>query len=319
MRKVILLALALPLLGGCSQDTEFVPGGTHAGEAIPLMVDNTMLESGIIQTRAFSTLATNGAGIGIFCSKGTGYDAEQNNISYTYSTATNTWGPTVATAPVWLLSGDADVCAYYPYNAASNFGNKTTLPLASAVYSAAGDICFAGNRTMNGTPFWKSTTFNMKRALAKMALTLKKGDFPGTCSVTSITLTNTNLPATATFNITNEANVPAVVTKASLAYAPLTTGNMIPAPAGTAAQEVLLIPFTLSGDFSITLAVDGKNMQIVLPATTFSNSKIEAGKNYKLTLKINGTELDVTSVAIEDWTDVPMTDGGNDYVPNPAS
>ena len=61
-------------------------------------------------------------------------------------------------------------------------------------------------------------------------------------------------------------------------------------------------------------------MKIELPAATFAGSKIEAGKRYLLTLKLNGTALDVTNVTIENWTDVPMTDTGDkDYEPFPAS
>lgn len=319
MKRTITLITTALLLGACSQDASLTPGNPLADGATPLQVDDIMLEASV-PTRAATTLATDNATIGIFCSKETGYDAAQANIPYIYSTATSKWAPKVASAPVWLLAYNANVCAYYPYNAAAAYANNTAIPLATAVYTAAGDICFAPNRAMNGTPAKSKTTFAMQRAMAMMVFTLKKGDYPGTCKVSNIMLTNTNLPATGTINITAAANTAATVTKAALNYAPLSTGDMTVTTTGQAAQSVLVVPFTLSGNFSVTLTVDGKTMKIELPAATFANSKIEAGKRYLLTLKLNGTALDVTNVTIEDWTDVPMTDtGGKDYEPFPAS
>lgn len=309
--------MALALLGSCSQDATLTPDNPASGGTTPLQVDDIILEASV-PTRAATTLATNNATIGIFCSKETGYDAVQANIPYTYSTATSKWAPKVAAAPVWLLAYNANVCAYYPYNAAST--SNTAIPLATAVYTTAGDICFAPNRAMNGTPAKSKTTFAMQRAMAMMVFTLKKGNYPGTCKVSNIMLSNTNLPETGTINITASTNTAATVKKAALNYTPLSTGDMTVTAAGQAAQNVLLVPFTLSGNLTVALTVDGKTMKIELPAGTFTNSKIEAGKRYLLTLKLNGTALDVTNVTIENWTDVPMTDtGGKDYEPFPAS
>lgn len=317
MKQTITLIMIALLLGACAQDVALTPDNPSSGGAVPLRVDDIVLETSVA-TRAATTLATNNATIGVFCSKETGYDATQANIPYVYSTATSKWAPKVSTAPVWLLAYNANVCAYYPYNAA--YTNNTAIPLATAVYTTAGDICFAPNRAMNGTPAKSKTTFAMQRAMAMIVFTLKKGNYPGTCQVTGITLSNTNLPATGTINILAAANTAVTATKANLTYAPAASGSVMPTAAGVKAQDVLLIPFTLSGNFTVTLTIDGKTMKIELPPATFTNSKIEAGKRYLLTLKLNGTALDVTNVTIENWTDVPMTDtGGKDYEPFPAS
>lgn len=317
MKRTITLIMTALLLGACSQDTSLPSDGPLADGATPLQVDDIVLEASV-PTRAATTLATDNATIGTFCSKEAGYDAVQANIPYMYSTATSKWAPKVSDAALWLLAYNANVCAYYPYNAA--YTNNTAIPLATAVYATAGDICFAPNRVMNGTPSKSKTTFAMQRAMAMIVFTLKKGNYPGTCKVTGITLSNTNLPATGTINITAAGNTAVTVTKANLTYTPLSTGDMTVTTTGQAAQSVLVVPFTLSGNFTVTLTVDGKTMKIELPATTFTGSKIEAGKRYLLTLKLNGTALDVTNVSIENWTDVPMTDtGGKDYEPIPAS
>ena len=313
---ITLIAVAL-LLGSCSQDATLTPDNPASGGAAPLQVDDIMLETSVA-TRAATTLVTNNATIGTFCSKGTWYDAAQANIPYIYSTATSKWAPKVSTAPLWLLAYDANVCAYYPYTAA--YSNNAAIPLTTAVYTTAGDICFAPNRVMNGTPAKSKTTFAMQRAMAMIVFTLKKGNYPGTCKVSNIMLSNTNLPATGTINITASTNTAATVSKATLNYTPLSTGDMTVTTTGQAAQNVLLVPFTLSGNLTVALTVDGKTMKIELPAATFAGSKIEAGKRYLLTLKLNGTALDVTNVTIENWTDVPMTDTGDkDYEPFPAS
>lgn len=322
MKQTITLIMIALLLGGCSQDATVTPYNPSFNGAVPLQVDDIVLETSAA-TRAATTLATNNATIGIFCSKETGYDAAQANIPYIYSTATSKWAPKVSTAPVWLLAYNASVCAYYPYNAA--YTNNTAIPLTTAVYTTAGDICFAPNRVMNGTPAKSKTAFAMQRAMAMIVFTLKKGNYPGTCKVTGITLGNTNLPATGTINITGDTNTAVTATKAALTYTPLAAidgadGSVIPTTAGVKTQDVLLVPFTLSGNFTVTLTIDGKTMKIDLAPATFTNSKIEAGKRYLLTLKLNGTALDVTNVTIENWTDVPMTDtGGKDYEPFPAS
>lgn len=320
MKQVILLIMPLLLLGGCSGDTEPASGqeGYRPEGAVPLQVDNTVLEASVATRVDPPKLETNNAQIGICCAVATGYTNTQTNIPYKYSTAAPAgWAPSNAANPVWLLAGDVNVCAYYPYNA--SYTNSAAIPLATAVYNTAGDICFDGNRAMNGTPSYKSTTFNMIRAMAKIKFNLKKGDYPGTCAVSKITLSNANLPKAGTINITSTTNQAVTTTKGNFEYTPKSTGNMTVVAAGEDTQEVLLVPFTLSGEFVVTLAVDGKNMQLKLPAATFTNSKIEPGKFYQLTMKLNGTELVVTSVTIEDWVDVPLSDSGSDFKPFPSS
>lgn len=312
--------MPLLLLGGCAQEAEPIPAeGNRPEGATPLLVENAVLESGVV-TRTTTTLITSGVQIGIFRTVGTGYTGVQNNIPYKYSSSA--WAPISSTNPVWLLPADVEVCAYYPYNSA--YTDKTAIPLATAVYTTAGDICFAGNRTMNGTPSMKSTVFAMKRVMAKMRFTLKKGDYPGTCSVSNIKLENSKLPTKGTVNITDIDNE-AIITETggTFDYAPSTSGGSVSATAaGVAIREVLLLPFGFDtdGKLTVTLTVDTKAMQLDLPAATFTGSKIEAGKFYQLTVKLNGTKLEVTGVTIEEWDNISLSDsGGSDYKPSPSS
>ena len=321
MKQAILLIMPLFLLGGCAQEAEQFPGeGNRPEGATPLTVENAVLESGVVTRATTATLEKDGAQIGIFRAKATGYTDAQNNIPYKYTAgSTNAWAPSVASTPVWLLSGNVQVCAYYPYQ--SGHTTSTAIPLTTGLYTADGDISFAGNREMNGTPSKKITTFAMKRAMAKIRFTLKKGDYPGTCSVSKIKLANSNLPLTGVIDITGTNNVATAQTKGAFEYNPLSTGSLSAIAAGTATQEVLLIPFEIGtdGKLTVTLTVDTKNMQLDLPAATFTNSKIEPGKFYQLTVKLNGTKLEVTSVTIENWEDIQLTDGGSDYKPFPSS
>ena len=336
MKKAMISIATLLLLGGCTQ-TDLPPGGSVASNGpTPLQVDNIVLETATATRAATTTtLETDGVQIGIFRTKGTNYDAAQNNVPYTYTASgTPGWAPSDATKPVWLLGYPANVCAYYPYNAATTYNNSAAIPLATALYTLAGDICFDGNRQMTGQSVAENPTVNrrtafaMKRAMAKMQITLKRGTYPGTCTVSQITLANTNLPKTGTINITSATNTASTSTKTSFAYSPTSSGDVSLNADGTLVDtpEVLLIPFTPSGNVNITLTVDGKDMTLSLPAAAFSatGNKIQAGKFYKLTLLLNSTALLVSSVTTEDWIDVPKSHGSNteitpdeDYKPQP--
>ena len=316
----------LLLLSACTQTDLSADGSATPNGPTPLQVDNIVLETATATRATTAALETDGAEIGIFRTKGTNYDAAQNNVLYTYNTS-GTPGWTPATTPVWLLGYTAQVCAYYPYNSGNN--TSTAIPLATALYTPEGDICFDGNREMNGQSATesptanRSTIFAMKRVMAKMQITLKRGDYPGTCTVSQIMLANTNLPATGAIDITKKENTATVsTTQASFSYTPLSEGSTSLNVDGSEVdtQELLLIPFTPSGDVDITLTVDTKDMKLSLPATTFSatNGKIEAGKFYKLTLLLNGTALLVSSVSTEDWTEVPQKNGPNGYEPVPG-
>ena len=297
MMKTILtfLILASLLLAGCAADETpgMVDPSTPPVEAtVPLIVESAAV-SAEVTTRA----TVSSGSIGIFLT-GTGYTAI-NNRQYNYGTPA--WVPNGGVANTIYLGGTtASVCAYHPY--ASTLNNSAAIPLTSQVFdNASKDISFAVNRNVDGSSVNKSTSFAMTRAYAKVTFVFQRSNYPGTCQVQKVELKN--LLPSATLNIgTGAYSTAAGVANSSVAQ----TKNVTVPATGTVAwgSDILLVPCTpaLTG-MTIVITVDGKTMTTTIPTANYKPVK---GEYKTITITVQGTGINTTSVTTADWVNGNM-------------
>lgn len=301
--------LAAVLFAGCS-GSELPEGLQPAGPSdadIPLNVTVASLEAEVESapgTRAATNLGS-GTSIGIFRDNTNGYTAA-GNIRYNYGSPK--WAPQTASETIYLGLLQVNVCAYHPWSS----GKTTAIALTSGVYAAANDLSYAVNKSVDGrTNKTTALTFAMKRAYARVAFKLKRDNYPGTCTVSNLTVKNL-LPSTT---LTITSGTYAATTGTTAATLNRTRTVVVTATAGASTdwgEEYLLVPCTPTGTgMEITLTVDGKTMTTTVPTASY---KPVAGEYKTITLTLKGTDLKASSVTTEDWTNQNLS---GEYIPLP--
>lgn len=332
MSTACILSVAALLLGGCTQND--LPG-TDGADGSAYGLADLRITSALLKTpeaqpvsRAVATDVLTTGSIGLFRSKGTGYAETQDNKKYTYD-ATKGWQPAAAADTVYLMANDADVCAYYPYNAA--YTDKTAIPLASGKYTGTADdltkhdpadLCYAAHRAMNGAT--ASTELVMQHAMALVQLTFERDNYASTaCNLTSVSIKNKELISTSTVNIT-DGTYGTTPAKAALKWTPgegaSATGIQVP-QTGSVSTSALLVPCTLdaAGSTTFSFTVDGQTMSAKVPAARLA--ALEAGKIHKLKFLVHAASITLSEVSIVDWwrewetANEPTVDAGTkDYI-----
>lgn len=330
LAPLILGSVAL-LLFSCSQDeSPLLAGG--GGEA-PLRITSVGLLSsevsaigGSVATRATTTDPLTTGSIGVFRSQGTNYAEELKNKKFSYTSGS--WQPATSADTVYLMTNQADVCAYYPYNGA--YTDKTAIPLASGRYTGTvddltlhdpADICYAINQPMNGVA--SSTDLTMEHAMAMVQLSFKRLNYDSDlCNLTSITATNANLVGSAKLNIT-DGTLTAPVKVSPVTWTPgsgtdTPTGIQVP-ETGSITTSVLWVPCSLSAATTFSFTVDGKKMSTSVSATQLP--ALLQGKIHRLNFVIHAASITVEEVSIIDWTEAALSSvsgKGRDYIVLPG-
>lgn len=319
LAAVLLLSAAMFLNGCGSEEFAFPAGGEKpSNELVPIKV-SAGISAGVEvadvpdasqgpQTRATTTInKKEGAKMGVFrvADAAKGY-AAQNNVEYTYSTATNSWSN--AADPI-LVGGLATLLhAYYPFGAATFSG--TTATLTAQKYDAAKDLCYAGNATGEVTNKTPTASFAMKRAYSRVSLTIRRdASYENTCAITNVKFRNGstgNFYSTATVNIATGSVSPGSASSTGTDFNPSIAS--IASGATNATADYLLPPQSVSSGLSISLTIDGVVRSIVVPAGQFSSNSLAAGSQYSIKLAVTGiASIVITSVSITS----DYTSGGN--------
>lgn len=284
-----LAAVALLFLSACG-GAEQEPAVPDSHELVPLAVSAAV--EGTVDTRATTTL-TSGS-IGIFCTAG--YDAAIYDREYTYST--NKW---TAATPIYLDGRTATLCAYHPRTSVTFTNNTSTATLLTQAYAAAKDMSYAttgGANVCNKTP---AASFSMKRAYARLKITLKRHatNYIGTCKVASVTL---NSPASCTLNI-QTGSYGANTTGANASY---TLNATLAAGGSNGTTDFLLPPQTVAAaGMTVTVNVDGVNRSVAI----LKNVTMAAGSWYGVTLTLTDAAITVGgTVTVGDWGTQTNTD-----------
>lgn len=219
---------------------------------------------------------------------------------------------------IMLGESEASVCAYYPY--VEGYIESAKIPLQSRVYDADHDLAYAIAQTVDGTSNFK-VSFQMRRAYALLTLNIAR-DAKATGE---ITISNIALGGVDNKGILNKENTLNISSgkygTATAADAPdnvlnfnFPKGKEIKlGPGDNSEQKFLLVPAAaLTNGLRITLTVYNENTTV---STVISEiTKFEAGYQSTVSLKLDGTVLNIESVTIEEWVDHQI-DGGVPVLP----
>lgn len=322
LAAVLLLSAAMFLNGCGSEEFAFPAGGEKpSNELVPIKV-SAGISAGVEvadvpdasqgpQTRATTTINTEGARMGVFrvADAAAGYTAH-NNVEYTYSTATNSWSN--GSDPILVGGSVAQLCAYYPFGAATFSGTSATL--TAQIYDAAKEWFYASNATASVTNKTPTASFAMKRAYSRVSLTIRRdASYENTCAITNVKFRNGstgNFYSTATVNIATGSVSPGSASSTGTDFNPSIAS--IASGATNATADYLLPPQSVSSGLSISLTVDGVVRSIVVPAGQFSSNSLAGGSRYVIKLAVTDASIVITSVSItSDYT------SGGDASANP--
>ena len=304
--KISLYTLAVLLLLGCAQD-ESLPGGKVDDRPATLQLsalqaaDVAGAVSRAVTTSAYPTDKFIGFFVKADAAKGY---KERNNSKGIYDAARKAWIPTPDS--IWMNKNNADVAVYAPYDAAQTTAGQ--LKLTSCIRPADGskDIwCkrFAANKSNAHYP-----VLTLAHVYTRLVVSItRNSDYTASATLTNIALSGSGIFAGATFTVFADAPY----TNGTAGFTAALTAQTINASTPTAVIDMLLIPATLSANPVVTLTVDGKEMKVTLPKDKFAGSKLEAGKQYNVSIKLKPHELQLGDVSVVNWGVLPDVNGGN--------
>lgn len=229
-----------------------------------------------------------------FCRTNDNGYAALNNIKGTYST--DKWIPAPA---INLGQNIAKLAVYYPYNSSASGG---IIPLSAACCDKDESmfLCCKQFEATNQSIYQDNKiSLILEHVYARLVVTLARG-----------TDYNVNAkPDWTTLKVQNDGmNI-------SGTYNPLT--NTYPSVSGdnyfevtdmkdkvlgsTPTTDLRIIPFKLTGEkkLKITITVGGKAMSV---ETAIDGDEMKRGIQYNLTITVNPTALEITSIETVDWT-----------------
>ena len=238
--------------------------------------------------------ASKGIGLFVTAAGGGAYDGKTSgysNVKYAYSS--EKWS---AASPIYLSNTTGKLYGYFPYNADAT--NLTAIPVVSSLNGT--DYLYAISQDVSFTK--KSVNLKMNHALARLHLTINKGDkYLSNCSLTKIVLKSKAIDASGTMDITTGA-----VTEAKAADE-IGTIQLAGTDAVTASgieKDILLVPADNSEgpkDLTLTLTIDGIDAGVKF--TGDKGLDIRSGIQNNVTLTIEDTGIKVTGVGVGIWGD----------------
>lgn len=297
MKNLIYLIVAVIIAFiSCSKDNDVITPVTTASLSINPLVS---VSPG---TRAVISDFPNLSEIGLFITSGnlnSNYNNTASNNNVKSKLSAGTW---TQTPLVYLSPAPATVYAYYPYALGNT--NATAIPLE---HNTQTDYLYGTHAT--GQPTINSSNpgvnLTMKHALSLLVFKIQKVNYTGAGTLTKIEVANaagkTLLSSEATLDIqfgtisqATGKNLPAI----------LSTSYTIPATLPTnenTCPKLLVMPLNISvstlGNILINFTIDGKVYTHKLIVGTLWLS----GTKNIYTVTLNGTELSVGNVGIQNW------------------
>lgn len=310
--KALLPVACLMLLSACSADE--MSSGIGEDALLTVLGLRSPIGHSEVDSRAAAgfTDITSGS-MGLFLDNPAGRDnyAPKKNLKYTASIdgLTVKWS---TDKRIFLVSADAEVCAYYPY--VDEYTDRNAIPLSSRVHDAAHDLVYSTVSLMNLSN--TGVTFQMKRAYALITLNIKRGNIKDDCTVKAVTFGG-GLNHSAKLNITDGTMTGTVAAdRGKLTFeAPELTEFTVPANSSHVKKEFLLVPLTtiLTAGLEVMFTfADGQTA-----SATIGISTLQAGNQYVVNLVLNNTSMGSSVTVDKVWTSHPVDNGGDAYAPIP--
>lgn len=264
----------------------------------------------------------------------TGTDYTDGNNYAIYTRTNNSWGNS-GTDKIFLTNAAASIYGYYP---TTTKHTNSTIPVTllegdesttiTAVDNATGTaIASASNEVdcMWATPVTNVTnksgngvTLTMKHALAMVSFRVYKADsYKGAGSLTKFVVSNVSTGTTLSKGTSPTMNITTGAITAGNAVAATYTRTIASGyTLGTTDRDskkfsflVLPVDASIGNDkIKATFKVDGADYSVNLTEPGTNGGKWLAGSNHLYTVKLGGTEVEVTTVTVTPWTEVA---GGN--------
>lgn len=296
--------LSAALYASCSQG-DAAAGLAGEADRAPLIVTSPSLQAGI-ETRAGTYQTLTAGAIGLFldnAATSVAYKAK-TNVKYTY--ATPQWQPATEAYHLYLVAADADICAYYPYDAAVT--DKTAFDVSAKILPAdTPPPAYAKNVTKNRTD--NTVSFQMNQVCAWLEINFTRGDIKDGCTLSGFSLVNAGLYDTYRINIATGVEVE----KTSATAGKITFADEIALAANATVTRSIAMPPApvLTDGLKVATALKeyaGKQMSVTLAGIT----ALERATKYTVNLTVNATDIVVTSVKVQTgWDNLAVKDDGD--------
>ena len=294
------MAAATITLAACTDEDDSI-----ASQSTPLQVQTTLTQArSVITDTAFG----DGQSIGITLvhntTETTAYEGKTEgytNVPYTSSGTGNsqTWS---AQNPIMLSPTVGKAVAYYPY--AQTNADYKAIPVTAQGQT---DYMYSGWTDADGISNADAkATFVMQHALSAIRITVKKGSYSQTGSLSAISLTSDGFGVSGTLNAATGALAGVAAAEVNSTMNPdFATANitaeglsniLMVAPTGVAEAK----PIT------VTVTIDGKQYA----AQANMTEPVAQGKIYSVALLLDNKTFEVTEVDITPWNEKQPVDGG---------
>lgn len=323
MRFSPVLLSAVLLLCGCGNELAAPGADEYGNELVPVQVSAVALSADVDgsdapETRAATPIITNGVTMGVFrvvdATKGI---TAQNNVKYTYSTATNSWSN--ASSPILVGGLAPHLCAYYPYGAVNFATDATTATLTAQRYDAAKDLCYAGSATAEVTNKAPNAGFAMKHAYSRVLLDITRdasySAAAGPCKINQVGFkpVSGTLSAVTTLDISKAMSAQSPAASSGLLYNTVTSDDI---NAGISIGaigtiDLLIPPTTVTAEMLLTVTVDDLPFVVSIPPATLGT--LTAGNQYAIQVKILSVaflQLQAVTTIDQDWSTIPGSANG---------
>lgn len=291
MKKIMLFAAATLALAACNNDDEYADNGPVAVQITATIGENAM-------TRASNTSWAAGDKIGITTLR----KGESKYINMEYTT---TAGDGVFTGtPMYFQDKTEPVTftAYYPFTGSEGADPGVIEAYTSAEYQAADkqpEIDFLHDRRSSIKGSDPKVNFVFSHRMSKLTLTFKNGTGADVGKITSyaiegLTLKGTFDPASEKGDCTATEAEGAETLTIDLAQAGVTVENEKSIP------SLILFP-QHTGEKEIKLHIYTNDGQHYGCRLQFGGGNLEASNDYRYTITVNRTELDVDKATIAGW------------------
>ena len=269
---------------------------TVEGDYTPAPLNLSASVLSLVKTRAEETTTpvdAENSMIGVFVGSANGYEPRYN-IPYLYK-----GGKWYTDQPIFAGSNNITLYAAYPYTAAVFQPGTTLTTLTAAHYEGTKDFCYATTGGADINNLNPSPSFTLQRAYARLALQIRRSDYPGACNVTQIDLNggDGSFYNTRTLDISTGTHI-GESSSDGLSLSVSITVNQ--EPAGDSSTDILLPPQNLAAGLRLTLTVDGAKLTTTVPPAKLA--ALQSGNFYKIKLLMADNSIGIDgAVEFDEW------------------
>ena len=313
-KTIFMATLAAAVLTACNNDENNVIDTGSSQATFTAAID------GQVNTRAFDQTWEAGDAIGI---SGISGGITYTNVQYITDSDGTSGNFTVGTQGNEIYYQDDNsvtFTAYYPW--ANLAADATTITADTRAQASQSDFDFLWSR-QTGSKASPNVQFIFAHKMAKLVLTIRKGDGVSFQEVQDAVLSLGGFKYSGTFNVTDGTTSTADDLATGWTFAGNTTETGYNAPlskddvAETVAYTLILFPQVFSSPLPITATITGgQSFSATLDFTdanvdaddTDAQNEWVAGRQYNLSVTLHKSDITVDGCTIQGWDEA---DGGN--------